>query len=69
MLSVLSGYFHDRFEFNLSTVAALLTIAGYSIGDTVVVFDRVRDNLRKYKSHEIPDILNRSLNETLARRS
>ncbi|MGC6485841.1 MAG: protein translocase subunit SecF, partial [Candidatus Puniceispirillales bacterium] len=46
------------FEFNLSTVAALLTIAGYSINDTVVVFDRVRDNLRKYKSHEIPDILN-----------
>ena len=55
------------FEFNLSTVAALLTIAGYSINDTVVVFDRVRDNLRKYKSHETPDILNRSLNETLAR--
>ena len=48
-------------------MAALLTIAGYSINDTVVVFDRVRDNLRKYKSHEIPDILNRSLNETLAR--
>lgn len=55
------------FEFNLSTVAALLTIAGYSINDTVVVFDRVRDNLRKYKSHEIPDILNRALNETLNR--
>jgi preprotein translocase SecF subunit len=55
------------FEFNLSTVAALLTIAGYSINDTVVVFDRVRDNLRKYKSHAIPDILNRSLNEMLNR--
>ncbi len=55
------------FEFNLATVAALLTIAGYSINDTVVVFDRVRDNLHRYKSHEIPDILNRSLNETLNR--
>ncbi len=55
------------FEFNLATVAALLTIAGYSINDTVVVFDRVRDNLHRYKSHEIPDILNRSLNETLSR--
>ena len=54
-------------EFNLSTVAALLTIAGYSINDTVVVFDRVRDNLRKYKSWSIPDILSLSLNETLSR--
>lgn len=55
------------FEFNLATVAALLTIAGYSINDTVVVFDRVRDNLKRYKSHTIPDILTRSLNETLSR--
>ena len=54
-------------EFNLATVAALLTIAGYSINDTVVVFDRVRDNLRKYKSWETPDILDLSLNETLSR--
>ena len=54
-------------EFNLSTVAALLTIAGYSINDTVVVFDRIRDNLRKYKSHPITEILTRSLNETLSR--
>ena len=55
------------FEFNLATVAALLTIAGYSINDTVVVFDRVRSNLHRYKSHEIADILSRSLNETLSR--
>lgn len=55
------------FEFNLATVAALLTIAGYSINDTVVVFDRIRENLLRYKSHSIPDILNRSLNETLNR--
>ena len=55
------------FEFNLATVAALLTIAGYSINDTVVVFDRVRDNLHRYKSEEIPNILTRSLNETLRR--
>lgn len=55
------------FEFNLATVAALLTIAGYSINDTVVVFDRVRNNLDRYKSHEIHDILTRSLNETLSR--
>jgi len=55
------------FEFNLATVAALLTIAGYSINDTVVVFDRVRDNLKRYKSLPIPEMLNISLNETLNR--
>ena len=49
------------FEFNLATVAALLTIAGYSINDTVVVFDRVRDNLHRYKSEEIPFILKQIL--------
>lgn len=56
-----------NFEFNLATVAAILTIAGYSINDTVVVFDRVRENLRRYKSYELNDILNKSLNETLSR--
>lgn len=55
------------FEFNLATVAAILTIAGYSINDTVVVFDRVRENLRRYKSYEQREILNLSLNETLSR--
>ena len=54
-------------EFNLATVAALLTIAGYSINDTVVVFDRVRENLRRYKRATTREILNRSLNETLSR--
>ncbi|NQV99588.1 MAG: protein translocase subunit SecF [Rhodospirillales bacterium] len=54
-------------EFNLSTVAAVLTIAGYSINDTVVVFDRVRENLRKYKKMPLPEILNNSINETLSR--
>jgi len=54
-------------EFNLSTVAAVLTIAGYSINDTVVVFDRVRENLRKYKTKPMADLLNQSANETLSR--
>lgn len=54
-------------EFNLSTVAAILTIAGYSINDTVVVYDRVRENLRKYKTMSLPELLNRSVNETLSR--
>jgi preprotein translocase subunit SecF len=54
-------------EFNLATVAAILTIIGYSLNDTVVVYDRVRENLRRYKSLSMPALLDRSLNETLAR--
>ena len=54
-------------EFNLTTVAAVLTIAGYSINDTVVVFDRVRENLRRYKAMPLPELLNKSINETLSR--
>jgi len=54
-------------EFNLTTVAAILTIAGYSVNDTVVEYDRVRENLRKYKTMSIYDLINLSVNETLAR--
>ncbi|MGI9423640.1 MAG: protein translocase subunit SecF [Hyphomicrobiaceae bacterium] len=56
-----------QLEFDLSTVAALLTILGYSVNDTVVVSDRIRENLRKFKKLEIAELLNRSINETLAR--
>lgn len=56
-----------QLEFNLATVAAILTIAGYSINDTVVVFDRVRENLRKYKKLPLADLFNLSVNETLSR--
>lgn len=54
-------------EFNLATVAAILTIAGYSINDTVVVFDRIRENLRKFKTMPIDELLNVSVNQTLSR--
>lgn len=54
-------------EFNLTSVAAILTIAGYSINDTVVIYDRVRENLRKYKTMPVKDVLNLAVNETLAR--
>ena len=54
-------------EFNLSTVAAVLTIAGYSINDTVVIFDRVRENLRKFKAMPLSELFDRSINETLSR--
>jgi preprotein translocase SecF subunit len=56
-----------QWEFNLSTVAAILMIAGYSINDTVVVFDRIRENLRKFKKMVIGDVLNNSINQTLSR--
>ena len=67
ILSTVGLFALTNFEFNLATVAAILTIAGYSINDTVVVFDRVRENLRRYKSYETTDIINKSLNETLSR--
>jgi preprotein translocase SecF subunit len=54
-------------EFNLTTVAAILTIAGYSVNDTVVVFDRIRYELRRYKTMSVGDVLNLSLNTTLSR--
>jgi preprotein translocase subunit SecF/SecD/SecF fusion protein len=56
-----------QFQFDLSTVAALLTILGYSVNDTVVVSDRIRENLRKYKKMELNELLNLSINETLSR--
>jgi preprotein translocase subunit SecF len=55
------------YEFDLSVVAALLTLAGYSINDTVVVFDRIRENLRKYKKMPLEQLLDQSINETLSR--
>ena len=54
-------------EINLSIVAAVLTIVGYSMNDTVVIYDRVRDNLRKYSNIKIFDLTNNSINETLSR--
>ena len=56
-----------QFDFDLPVVAALLTIVGYSMNDTVVVYDRVRENLRKYKQEELPDLIDRSLSDTLSR--
>ena len=56
-----------RLEFNLAIIAAILTIVGYSMNDTVVVYDRVRENLRKFKKRELADILDLSVNETLSR--
>lgn len=77
-VSAIIATFHDVFitlglfsvfqlDFNMTAVAALLTLAGYSINDTVVVFDRMRENARKYKKIGLHDLINRSVNDTLPR--
>lgn len=77
-VAALIATFHDVFvtvglfivlqlEFDLTAVAALLTLAGYSINDTVVVFDRMREQMRKHKSADIKTIINLSVNQTLGR--
>ena len=77
-LGAIAAIFHDviitlgffsilNLEINLSIVAAVLTIVGYSMNDTVVIFDRVRENLKKYSDIKIFDLTNISINETLSR--
>ncbi len=64
------GFFalmRDYFEFDLNTVAAVLTIIGYSINDKIVIDDRIRENMRRYRKMEMRDIINLSVNETLPR--
>ena len=63
-LGVLSLF---NIDFSLSSIAAILTICGYSLNDSVVIYDRIRENLRKYKKLELPELFNVSLNHTLSR--
>ncbi|HEX7199208.1 MAG TPA: protein translocase subunit SecF, partial [Dongiaceae bacterium] len=56
-----------RFEFNLTTVAAFLTLVGYSMNDTVVIFDRIRENMRKNRRKPLLEVMNESINQTLSR--
>lgn len=67
IVSTLGLFALIQHEFNLATVAAVLTIAGYSINDTVVVYDRVRENLRRYKTMPLSELFTQSINETLSR--
>ena len=67
VISTLGLFVLLRLDFSLTALAAILTIAGYSINDTVVVFDRVRENFRRYKKMSLLEVLNFSINETLAR--
>lgn len=62
------GFFAvTRYEFGLTALAAVLTMIGYSINDSVVIYDRIRENMRRYKKISISELLNISINETLAR--
>ncbi len=67
VISTIGIFVLFRLDFSLTALAALLTIAGYSINDTVVIFDRVRENMRRYKKMGLVELLNFSINETLAR--
>ncbi|MFO1079555.1 MAG: protein translocase subunit SecF [Reyranellaceae bacterium] len=67
VLSTVGLFVLLRLDFSLTALAALLTIAGYSINDTVVIFDRVRENMRRYKKMGLIELINFSINETLAR--
>jgi preprotein translocase subunit SecF len=66
-ISVLGFYVFTGFEFNESAIVAILMTAGYSINDTVVIYDRIRENIRKYKKMSLLEIINRSVNDTLSR--
>lgn len=59
--------FYSHFEISLTVIAALLTLVGYSMNDTIVIFDRVRENLRLMRKDPMPVIINRSINQTLSR--
>ncbi len=67
VISTLGVFVLLQLDFSLTALAAVLTIAGYSINDTVVIFDRVRENMRRYKKLSLVDLLNLSINETLSR--
>lgn len=67
VIATIGFFVVTQMQFDLSTVAAILTIAGYSTNDTVVVFDRIREMLRKYKKMPLSELLNMAVNQTLSR--
>jgi len=67
VLMAVGLYSVARLDFNLTSIAALLTLAGYSINETVIIFDRIRENRRKFKKMPVGDLINLSTNQTLAR--
>lgn len=66
-VSIVALYVFTGMEFNLDAIVAILITAGYSINDTVVIYDRIRENLRKYKAMPLKELIDKSINETLSR--
>jgi preprotein translocase subunit SecF len=67
-VTMVSGYYLvSRREFNLTSIAVLLTITGYSINDTIVIYDRIREEMARYKGKPLPEIINIAVNDTLSR--
>jgi preprotein translocase subunit SecF len=67
VVMVAGFYLVSRREFNLTAIAALLTIIGYSVNDTIVIYDRIREDMGKYKGKPLPEVINIAVNDTLAR--
>ncbi|MDJ1407613.1 MAG: protein translocase subunit SecF [Candidatus Midichloria sp.] len=67
IIATLGFYIFSRFEFDLTSIAAILTIIGYSVNDSVVIYDRTRENLRKHAKKSTAELINLSINETLSR--
>lgn len=67
VMGILGLFSLTQMHFDLSTLAAILLVAGYSINETVIIFDRIRETLRKYKKMPLPDVINVSINQTLPR--
>ncbi len=67
VIMVIGFYVVMGLEFNLTSIAAVLTVVGYSINDTVVVYDRIRENLRRFKKMPLPELINITINQTLSR--
>lgn len=67
VIMVAGYYLVSRREFNLTSIAALLTIVGYSVNDTIVIYDRIREDMAKYKGKPLPEVINIAVNDTLGR--
>jgi preprotein translocase subunit SecF len=67
VVMVAGFYLVTRAEFSLTAIAALLTIVGYSVNDTIVIYDRIREDMGKYRGKPLPEVINIAVNDTLAR--
>ena len=67
VIMVAGFYLVTRAEFSLTSIAALLTVVGYSVNDTIVIYDRIREDMVKYPNRSLPEVINIAINDTLVR--